>query len=209
MAPVIKLNDKTIDIDVTGMSKLSDIAEKIAHDFFDPKEIVTEVYINGALVEEVAIASVGETLLSDVKTVSFNTIKDPGKQVISLLGKMKDYLEGFSGGIENVADQFRMGSPEEANKFLFQAIEGISAFVELLHTVRLFTKSDLAHLTFENESLEERENRLLEVTKKMQASQEEKDWITVADLLEYELSPLMTEWKGMIPTIEDEVLKSG
>lgn len=208
MAPVIKLNEDTLDIDLSGMTKLSDIAEKIAEDYFGPKEIVIELYINEKLMEEGSIVSVGETAISEMKSVSFVTIKNPAEQVVVLLKKMSDYMEGFSQGVEKVADQFRVGSPEEANLALMQAIEGITAFLELLATVKMVSQSELDHLNFEDKSLKDRESELLEVTKNMQASQEEKDWITVADLLEYELAPLMNGWKGMIPLLEKEVLGS-
>ncbi|VAX22550.1 hypothetical protein MNBD_NITROSPINAE03-295 [hydrothermal vent metagenome] len=208
MAPVIKLNGETIEIDCSEMSNLSGIAEKVAESFFAPKEVVTELYVNDILVKEGAVASTGETPISEIRTVSFNTVKDPAEKVVELLKKMGAYLDGFSAGVGKVADQFRMGSPEEANRILVQAIEGVGSFTELLSAVRLVTGSGLSDLSYENKSLGEREERLLEITKKMQASQEEKDWITVADLLEYELGPLMTEWKEMIPLLENEVLKS-
>ncbi|VAX15321.1 hypothetical protein MNBD_NITROSPINAE03-574, partial [hydrothermal vent metagenome] len=163
---------------------------------------------NDTLVKEDAVASIGETPISEIRTVSFNTAKDPAEKVVDLLKKMGAYLEGFSAGVCEVADQFRMGSPEEASRILLQAIEGIGSFIELLSAVRLVTGSELSDLSYENKSLKEREEKLLDITKKIQASQEEKDWITIADLLEYELGPLMTEWKEMIPLLESEVLKS-
>jgi len=208
MAPVIKLNDKIIEIDCSEISDLSGIAKKVAEIFFAPKEIVTELYVNDALVGEGSVASVEKTPISEIRTLSLHTVKDPAEKVVSLLKKMGEYLEGFSAGVGEVADQFRVGSPEEANKILMQAIEGIGAFSELLSTARLVTGSELSDLSYENKSLGEREERLLELTKQMQTSQEEKDWVTVADLLEYEIGPLMTEWKGMIPLLEAEVQKS-
>ena len=62
--------------------------------------------------------------------------------------------------------------------------------------------------TVNGKSIEENEGRLLDITGEMKQSQERKDWITVADLLEYELGPLMTEWQKMIPAIEEQVLGS-
>lgn len=208
MAPVIKLNNKTIEIDCSKMSKLSDIVDKVAESLLAPKEVVTEFYVNDTMIEESALASMSETPISEIQTANFITVKNPAEKVVALLKKMSEYLEGFSEGVGEVADQFRMGSPEEANKILMQAIEGVKAFTELLSTVRLVTQSELSDLSLENKSLGEREEKLLDVTKKMQSSQEEKDWVTVADLLEYELGPLMAEWKEMIPLLEDEVLKS-
>ncbi|HEB72855.1 MAG TPA: hypothetical protein ENI77_09570 [Nitrospirae bacterium] len=208
MAPVIKLNDKIIEIDCSEMSNLSGIAEKVAESFFAPKEVVTELYVNDTLVKEGSVASIGGTPISEIRTVSFNTVKNPAEKVVDLLKRMSEYLEGFSAGVGEVADQFRVGSPEDANRILVQAIEGIGAFIELLSSVRLVTGSELSDLSYENKSLGEREEMLLDITKKMQTSQKEKDWVTVADLLEYELGPLMTEWKEMIPLLESEVIKS-
>lgn len=208
MAPVIKLNSEIIEIDCSPMSNLSEIAEKVAESFLAPKEVVLEIYVNNTQVGLGDVASMDDVPLSEMGEVSFITLKNPAEKVVALLKKMSEYLNGFSSGVNEVADQFRMGSPEEANRILVQAIEGISAFIELLDTVRLVTDSELSDLSFESKTLGEREQKLLEVTKKMQASQEEKDWVTVADLLEYELGPLMADWKEMIPMLENEVLKS-
>lgn len=208
MAPVIQVNNETIEVDCSGMSKLSDIAEKVAERFFAPKEVITEFYVNDAKIAGDDVASAGETPISEIRTVNFNTVTNPSEKVVALLKNMSEYLEGFSTGVEEVANQFRMGSPEEANRILVQAIEGVGAFIELLETVRLVTDSKISDLSYDNKSLGEREQQLMDITKNMQASQEQEDWVTVADLLEYELGPLMADWKEMIPLLEGEVLKS-
>ncbi len=59
MAPVIKLNGETIEIDCSEMSNLSGIADKVAESFFAPKEVVTELYVNDTLVKKGAVASMG------------------------------------------------------------------------------------------------------------------------------------------------------
>jgi len=34
--------------------------------------------------------------------------------------------------------------------------------------------------------------------------QEEEDWIMLADLLEYELIPLLEEWKSILPLLKEK-----
>ncbi len=208
MAPVIIINNETSDVDISSVSKLSDLIDKVARELLEPREIITEVYVDGRTLGHGDFGQKEDCEVSSCSEISFVTLKEPEEKVASLLDRMSDYLDGFPEGLGKVADQFRMGNPEEANKVLLQALEGLSAFVELLSTVRLVASSDLSNIKSDTGTLAEKEENFLEITTNMASSQEEKDWITVADLLEYELAPLMTDWKAMIPQIRSEVLKA-
>lgn len=208
MGALVKLNDEVLDLDMEGMSKIGDIYEKLTSEFFDDKEIVTEIHINDRIVDTEDFLATLDTSLEDVERLSFKTLKNPARQVASLLGKMNGYLSGFAVEIDKVADKFRLGSIEEANVSLLEAIDGLVALNELLSTVRMVSSPDINTLQNAGKSMEDLEKGLLDVTEEIRKGQEGQDWVTVADLLEYELSPLMKEWKEMIPHLEKEVLKS-
>jgi len=208
MAPVITINNETSNVDLSSVARLSDLIDKVAGELLEPREIITEVHVDGRMLGHDDLGQKEDCEISDCREISFVTLKNPEEKVASLLERMGDYLDGFPDGLGKVADQFRMGNPEEANKALLHALEGLSSFVELLSTVRLVANSDLADIKSDTGTLPEKEKNFLEITTSMAASQEERDWITVADLLEYELAPLMKDWSAMIPQIRNEVLKA-
>lgn len=208
MGALVKLNDEVLDLDMEGMSKIGDIYEKLSNEIFEDKEIVTEIHINDRLVDTEDFLATLDTSLEDVKRLSFKTLKNPARQVAALLNKMNGYLSSFAGEIEKVADKFRLGAAEEASVSLLEAVDGLVALNELLSTVRMVSPPEIATLQNAGKSMEDLEKQLLNVTEEIKKGQEGRDWVTVADLLEYELSPLMTEWKEMIPHLEKEVLKS-
>lgn len=208
MATIVKINGETAQIGLEGIENLSALVEKVASERFGPKEIINEIYVNDRALADDEIQAAAAWPLASISTVNLVTIKNPAEQVGELLEKMEEYLDKLAGGLTSIAGRFRAGAAEEANQTLFHAIEGLRTFVELLDSVRIVTKSDLAGVQEGGASFTQSEERLLDVTRAMRESQEARDWVTVADILEYELAPLILDWRRMTPKIKDEVRKS-
>ncbi len=207
MALVVRLNEREIEVDLAVASNLSELVEEVAKEHFGDREIVSGLSVNGKAVEVDEIDETGKMAVSKINELHISSINDPAQEAIELLRHMGSYLKSFSEGAEAVAARFRSGDPGKANEVLTQAIDGIKAFIELLNSVQLLTRSDLTHLKSAGESYASKEEALLETTTKMITDQKNQDWISVADTLEYEMGPLMKDWSAIIPLIENEVAK--
>lgn len=194
----IKINDEPVSVDTTSIKTLADLIENIANKRLDPSELIVNLYINEEMIDSKAMSSIGKKPLSEVNKLAITTIKNPVAHTMELLEKMNEYLDRLVNGLEGVADKFRTGKVGEANSLLVQAIDGLISLTELLKVVKKVSKSETSELIINGEKLASKEQNLLDVLKQLKDGQENKDWVAVADLLEYELAPAMDEWKETI-----------
>jgi hypothetical protein len=205
MKPKISLNGEDINLDIGDINSLSSIIDRVAKEKLDGGELINNVLVNGTEIDEKS----KDLSLAEIELVEMTTIKNPVMEVVSLLNKMLEYLINLGEGLTVVSDGFRIGSPEEASKMLFSAIEGIESFSELIDTVELLTRSDTNSVDLSNKSveIESHKNELSRILKEIQSAQENKDWVNLADKLEYELKPALELWGRLIPEIIGELMK--
>lgn len=206
MTPEIQVNGKTVEVDLTGAETLSDIIAIVTDKSFEPDETIVNAIVNDQKMDKASLASMADVPASEISSVSLSTVKSPQAKTAELLNEMGNYLNGLSSGIGEVADVFRVGSPEKANAMLLDALGGLSAFVELIQATKMVSKTDLSIISKDGVTMESLEERLLGVLRDFQKGQEDNDWVTVADLLEYELSPLLEGWISLIPEMEKALL---
>ncbi len=115
------------------------------------------------------------------------------------LENAKGYLERLLPGIDQAAQLFRTGKEQEANQVFLQIIDGIDWFAEVIDSVVEARKQDPATLRLGDQTYRDRKTRLLELTSQMMEANQNRDWVLLADLLEYELQPFYTDWKTHLP----------
>lgn len=201
----VSLNGEDLNLDFGNIKSLSSIIDHVAKENLDGGELINSVLVNGSEID----GKSKDLSLAEIELVEVTTIKNPVMEVVSLLNKMLEYLKNLGEGLTLVSDGFRIGSPEEANKMLFSAIEGIESFSELIDTVELLTVSNTNSVDLSNKSMEieSRKNELSTILKEIQSAQENRDWVNLADKLEYELKPSLELWGTLIPEIVGELMK--
>jgi len=202
MGVEIKVNDEAVNLDTNEIETFSGLMEKMATEVLAAEEIVTAVHLNGEQLNDESLMSSGEIPLSEINAISIKTEKDPKEFAVKLLTQTSDYLSQLSPGLCEVADTLRTGNVEQANSMLVQALDGLMLFTELVSTVKNLEGFDESSVKLEGENISSLENRLTEILKNIQAGQESEDWVTVADLLEYELAVILREWMDIIPAIQ-------
>lgn len=211
MSVKIRVNDEDPGVDQSGLTDLASLVEKIRAARFEPGELIVSLTVDGERMDVGALETEGDpTPVSQISSVEIVTIRKPLERAAELLRGMGEYLGRLSEGAGGVADKFRIGNEEEANALLGKALDGLSVFTDLVETVKNLSKTDLSIIVAEGgESLAVKETRLLAALKDLEGAQINKDWVLVADILEYDVSPLVGEWKKLLPLVERELLKGG
>lgn len=111
------------------------------------------------------------------------------------------YLDRLLPGFEKAAQLFRMGDEQEANQFFIEIIDGIEWFSEVVDSIIEASGKDPAHVNLGKESLLGRKERLLTLTSQMVEANQNRDWVLLADLLEYEMTPFYAEWRSLLPQL--------
>jgi len=108
------------------------------------------------------------------------------------------YLIKLIPGIEKSVELFRMGNEQEANQFFINIIDGVDWLSQVLDMI-LEAKAISPDAVFDGKSIQERRDSLITFTQQMVDANKNKDWVLLADLLEYEILPYYQEWSNLIP----------
>jgi hypothetical protein len=109
--------------------------------------------------------------------------------------------------MSGTAELFRLGSDERSRSSFLRCLDGLQVFMHSLEKCRR-----LLGLSFEliyvpspgapgEISIADNRRRLFEVLDAMTEAQLHQDWILLADLLEYELMPVLQDWRQIIPVV--------
>ncbi len=205
MSPEILLNNRKIDLDLSDVKNLSDLLKTISEKHLSSDEVITNVLLNNDPLDDESFLLYKDKILSEINSLALTTSTDPTERASSLLREVANYMDNLSTGLRDVADVLRMGEIEKANSLLLQGIDGISSFMDLVGAIKTLAKSDLSDLILEDGSLGDLEGQLFKTLNDLKEGQESKDWVTVADLLEYELSPIMERWRAAIPELQRKI----
>jgi len=113
------------------------------------------------------------------------------KEELLLLGKdlTREFAELIKKNIEIVARSFRSDGVSEAKKIYVQLIDDLQLFFEMIGEIRKIGEIDAAEAYLEEIS---------KVLEELISTYAYEDWIIVADILEYELIPLLENTKEAI-----------
>lgn len=117
------------------------------------------------------------------------------------LSNATQYLEKLIPGIEQAAQLFRAGSEQEANQYFVNVVDGIDWFSEVVTIVIRVLRLDPESAIFNGESFRDRQEKHLEMSRQLLEANQNKDWVLLADLLEYEILPFYREWNDLLPQI--------
>ncbi len=150
----------------------------------------------------------------EVRQVQVGTVNSLEIEVASLSGLIsknisnaEDYLQRFIPGIEKAADLFRSGNEQEASKFFINIIDGIEWFSRVVDTVLKVMGENSDSICFNRKSVVERKEQLLNLTSQMVTANKTRDWVLLADLLEYETLPYYKEWQSILPDLKQAGLE--
>lgn len=108
------------------------------------------------------------------------------------------YLIRLIPGIEKAVDLFRTGNEQEANQFFINIIDGMDWLSQVLDMI-LAGKEISPDTVIDGKSFQDRQACLVDFTRQMVDANKNKDWVLLADLLEYEILPYYEEWAHLLP----------
>jgi hypothetical protein len=162
--------------------------------------IITSVVLNGEpYSEEVPHAALEverESILS--LSLSTLTVEDMG---LAFLKEGPKYVLALSEALPKIVETFRLGDEHEANEHFLNFLESLQLLMSMLEQTRnvlnLWQGGDEAATSELNKHLDS----FLELLTNIIALQEQKDWIFLADVLEYELSDSLIRLSEILPEL--------
>jgi hypothetical protein len=114
-----------------------------------------------------------------------------------------DYLKKLIPGFEQAADLFRTGNEQEANKYYLQILDGIDWFSQVVSVIMEPDEGETELPDADGESLQVRQKKLTDLMNQMLEANQNKDWVLLADILEYEMVPFYKDWENILSKLEN------
>jgi hypothetical protein len=162
--------------------------------------IICTVVLNGSPYSEEVPHAALEVDRSSIATLSLDTLtlEDMG---LNFLKSGPRYLETLLEALPRIVESFRLGDEQEANEHFLNFLEALQLLMSMLeqtrHVLNLWQGGEgenSSELTGYLDSLVEILNTLI-------ALQEQKDWVFLADVLEYELADSLRLLATILPRL--------
>ena len=196
----VLLDNKTLSpINLHGHN-LEEILGEIMNLHVPEDRIINEVLLNGRMYSEQVPREAAGVDRDEIGILEVQTI--PSVDLAHALVKTgPGYMDTLIQAAGMVAEQFRIGDEAEAN-------EQLSTFVQTLQDLFSMVDQALEILAipldrFESDGVSARAKikELNQLLQEMISRQEDRDWILLADLLEYELADLLGDWKKILAQV--------
>ncbi|MEE9259433.1 MAG: hypothetical protein V3U37_07790 [Nitrospinaceae bacterium] len=176
---------------------LGELIDKIQEKCSVDRNSITQMRVDK---REVSIESteIRATPASQVETLEIE-VAGISEIISRNITNAEDYLNKLIPGIERASELFRAGNEQEASQFFLKIIDGIDWFSQVLEMIIRAKRLDPGVALSDGKSIQARQNRLVELTRQMLDAHKNRDWVLLADLLEYELFPFYEQWSDFLP----------
>ncbi len=202
----ISLNHSNAEIATDGIQYFGELMERVSRQALKTGEQVLRVKLNGEDLTGKDRSHLKEMPIADIQEIEIQT-GDPKILARSSLYSVADFLEKLLNELQHTAEYFRLGDAEKSNRSFVRCLDGLQVFMHSLEQCRrlLGISFELIYVPSNSEAYEitvaENRRKLFEVLDGMIEAQANQDWILLADLLEYELIPILEDWRQIIPVI--------
>jgi hypothetical protein len=193
----ILIDREKIDIEDAKLHNLEEMLLKIMSEKINPKNVITAVKLNGEFYSEKFPHDASRVPIREVKKLEINTMSSEDMAWYFLI-KSGDHLDQMVENARMVSELFRVSEESEANEKYAEFVESLRLFWQMVNEVQTILNLDLRTIAFQEGTVEDRVQKLSGLMDQMIKVQEEEDWVMLADLLNYELIPLLQEWKEII-----------
>lgn len=197
----ILLNEREIPSPLPGYASLDEILKHVERSYLAPNDVIRQIQVDGLpllLDESGAISSDLIQGIEKRETVEITTgtlqeiASDSVREAIS-------YLDRIETAIPSLASSFQVLPGPETFADLKELYIGFYWLIMLLDRLRE------SHRSLLQAPLPEEHLRLGSVLQQLVDAQEKGDLVLIADLLEYEVLPIIPAWKGVFADIAQKM----
>lgn len=202
----MKITIDGVEVILAGedISDFGSLMKRLETEHLPPGRVITTLKLNDELLNEDQEIAFGVSPVSDIESIEIETSRAKDLAIESLMD-YQDYLPKLSEQFERCAKEFRGGDRQKAFRLFSSSIEFISAFLDILDHVRRVFLIDYAKIQCGDKTMMDLNLRMHELAKEILETSESTDWTHLADLLDFELSPLLFEWMAEIPELIKEI----
>ncbi|MBW2085814.1 MAG: hypothetical protein JRI54_07285 [Deltaproteobacteria bacterium] len=160
--------------------------------------IVGDVMVNGRSYHEDVPHAALEISLQDIEMLELTT-RSAEEIALHFIEHGEYVVDALLAALPKIVEMFRLGDETEANEHYLHFLESMQLMLNMLDNTRRILDIDFSSEPENQDSIEQKMERLSEVMSELLNIQEENDWIYLADILEYELTEELNGFKEFLP----------
>jgi hypothetical protein len=185
--------------DIVG-SNLEEILLTLMEHPITTGRVITSVLVNGQpYAEEIPHAAI-EVSRNNIESLSLGTLTLEDMS-LTFLKSGPTHLTTLLEALPKIIENFRLGDEQEANEHFLNFLEALHLLMNMLEQTRQVLGLWQGEENERTSSLNSYLDSLLEVLNTLISLQEQKDWIFLADVLEYELTDSLKRLGEILPQI--------
>ena len=199
------LDGQPITQDISG-NNLQEMLQVISDYFMSPDLSLREVLINGQPYEEATMGSPLSISREGISRLEIQTVS-AREMALHFLTSANPTLEALIQAAPAVAEMLRAGETQQANEKYLHLLNTLQLFLQMVEKSSNVLGVDVDGSRLEEVSSRRSFDRLSNLIGQLLESQDQEDWLTLADILEYDLSPELESWQKLLPLIAQETSK--
>ena len=204
----IKIDEK--DVDLSAMkSKPRSLYDFISNGIvnFIPKgRVIKDIYLNGTKFDELLIndEKAKAIRLDEGGELSIVTMGS-NDLVLESISAINNYFNDLSKNLSKVSDLLRVGNDKDGFNDFAADLKGITAFVQIMDKLAPFLNIDYSIYTYKEKTIKAYFDDLEAVLSKILETQKDRDYIMLADVIEFEMEPLLKVWQEVLESFKSQI----
>jgi len=196
----ITINGQDTPVDTEGLTTFKDLMDYLEREHIGFPSVITRIVLNEEEIDEGQETGLGAFPIEEVASLSL-LVADRLELAYEALNDSQIYLPELSTILEESAKIIREGNITTGLQNASEALEYISQFGEVLNGIRAVFHIDFAQVRIDDLTLLDKLLELNRFASDVLKAIQDENWTLFADLIEYEISPLLYEWMAVIPEI--------
>jgi hypothetical protein len=171
-------------------------------DVLDQELVSTGRIVTAARLDDVDVPAFRESVETGRSLTAIASIEvDSGTPAALLercLGEASEAVGELCSAALRVADSFRSHDLTAANSGLVDLAEGLKVLLTIIGAAGLALRVDLQHFSAEGVPVAARLAELAGYIEQAVSAQQAQDWLTVADILQYDIEPCLHRWRAVV-----------
>ena len=196
----IFVNEEEREIKVASVCTLADIMGKVS-DTLPNGYVITHIHLNGKELDKNWNETASKTYLLDDDKLSFK-VEEAAEIALEILKETKEFLIELLVSFDSIAKAFRVSEEEEANAKFAAGIDHLQDYLRALGDATALLGKPLETIIVNDVLFSQYINELAVILDTVIRTQSSKDWIMLADVIEYEMIPALKKM-GLLYAILD------
>ena len=200
----IYIDSAPLDIEYEKFNNLEDLIYHVMSNHTAGDKLIVEVKVNDKTFSE---RWPGEAKIIPLdKIVKLEFITASLEEIAStMLADIPAQVESINKGLLEAAELYRVADEQEANLNFIKIVTSLRDFVNFVTQLKNANVIPWEKVEIKGMDIDTYYDRLIKLIDEMLDVQEDEDWILLADLIEYELVPIMNKWREFLMEARDTI----